>query len=188
MRVVFIYGPVASGKLTIARELARRTGMALFHNHLIVDAVGAVFPFGSPPFVKLREQFWLGVFAEAARSGRSLIFTFAPEPTVEPGFAERASELVRAAGGEVMFVALTLPREEQERRLTAPDRSAFGKLQSIDLLRRLGDVFAASVAEMPTPALTLDTAAVQPAEAAEAIVGAINQAEAIAAGGGQTTT
>jgi hypothetical protein len=63
MRVVFIYGPVASGKLTVARALAERTGMALFHNHLVVDAVGAVFPFGSEAFVRLREQFWLAVIA-----------------------------------------------------------------------------------------------------------------------------
>lgn len=44
MKFVFIYGPVASRKLTIARELGRMTGYAVFHNHLIVDAVAAVFP------------------------------------------------------------------------------------------------------------------------------------------------
>src|SRR5579864_3028877 len=102
MRVVFIYGPVASGKLTVARALAERTGMALFHNHLVVDAVGAVFPFGSEAFVRLREQFWLAVFAEAAQADRSLIFTFAPEPTVAADFAERVRTLVQSAGGEVM--------------------------------------------------------------------------------------
>jgi hypothetical protein len=59
MKLLFLYGPVASGKLTIARELATLTGFALFHNHLVVDAVAAVFPFGSERFVKLREQFWL---------------------------------------------------------------------------------------------------------------------------------
>jgi chloramphenicol 3-O-phosphotransferase len=173
MRVVFIYGPVASGKLTVARALAERTGMALFHNHLVVDAVGAVFPFGSEAFVRLREQFWLAVFAEAARDGRSLIFTFAPEPTVEPGFAERVPELVQAAGGDVMFVALTVPEEEQERRLVAPDRAAFGKLRSLDLLRRLRDGFAACVAAMPEPALAMDTAACEPAAAAQAIIEAM---------------
>ena len=56
MILVFLYGPVASGKLTIARELAARTGFALFHNHLVVDAVMAVFPFGSESFVRLRER------------------------------------------------------------------------------------------------------------------------------------
>src|SRR5262249_55526249 len=94
-----------------------RTKMALFLNHLIVDAVGAVFPFGSEAFVRLREQFWLTVFAEAARDGRSLIFTFAPEPTVGQGFADSVSKLVHSAGGEVMFIKLTVPQEEQERRL-----------------------------------------------------------------------
>lgn len=48
MRLVFIHGPAASGKLTVAKELAALTGYPLFHNHLIVDALLAVFPFGSP--------------------------------------------------------------------------------------------------------------------------------------------
>ena len=39
MKLVFIYGGAASGKLTVARELVNLTGLALFHNHLIVDAV-----------------------------------------------------------------------------------------------------------------------------------------------------
>ena len=56
MRLIFIYGPVASGKLTIARLVSERTGLPLFHNHLVVDAVAAVFPFGSEAFVILRER------------------------------------------------------------------------------------------------------------------------------------
>ncbi|MFD2498935.1 hypothetical protein ACFSTI_08890 [Rhizorhabdus histidinilytica] len=48
MQLVFLHGPVAAGKLTVARLVAERTGIALFHNHLVVDAVAAVFPFGSP--------------------------------------------------------------------------------------------------------------------------------------------
>ena len=170
MQVIFIYGQAASGKLTIARELAARTGMALFHNHLIVDAVGAVFSFGSDAFVRLREQFWLAVFSEAARVGRSLIFTFAPEPTVTPGFAERVREVVCAAGGDVVFVALTVPQDEQERRLTDPSRTEFGKLRSLELLRRLRDEFTACMAAMPAATLTIDTGACAPGEAADAIV------------------
>jgi hypothetical protein len=54
------------GKLTVAKDLAARTGMALFHNHLIVDAVGSVFRFGSDEFVRLRETFWLEVIRTAA--------------------------------------------------------------------------------------------------------------------------
>ena len=59
MQLVFLHGPAAAGKLTVARALAARTGFALFHNHLVVDAVAAVFPFGSAEFRTLRERFWL---------------------------------------------------------------------------------------------------------------------------------
>jgi cytidylate kinase len=99
LELIFIYCPAAAGKLTVARVLAERTGLAVFHNHLIVDAVAAVFPFGSEEFVRLREQFWFDTFRAAARAGTSLIFTFAPEPTVAPGFAERVRDTVRGAGG-----------------------------------------------------------------------------------------
>lgn len=34
MRLIFIYGLPATGKLTVAQELAKRTGYKLFHNHL----------------------------------------------------------------------------------------------------------------------------------------------------------
>ena len=113
MELIFLYGPVASGKLTVGKKLAERTGYALFHNHLIVDAVLAVFPFGSPEFVRLREAFWLEAIETAARSGRSLIFTFAPEPSVAADFPERVTRIVAAVGGRVTFVALALPATEQ---------------------------------------------------------------------------
>jgi hypothetical protein len=173
VRLVFLHGPVASGKLTIGRLLAERTGYALFHNHLIVDAVGAVFPFGSEAFVRLRERFWLETMAEAAAARRSLIFTFAPEPTVRPGFADRARAVVEAGGGGVVFVALTLPPAEQERRLVDPGRAAFGKMRSVALLRSLRDAFDASAAAMPAPRLTIDTAVATPEAAAEAIAAAL---------------
>ncbi len=157
MQMVFLYGPIASGKLTVARALAGLTGLPVFHNHLVVDAVAAVFPFGSEPFVRLRERFWLDTFREAATSGRSLIFTFAPEPTVAPDFPHRARAMIAEAGGETVFVRLSVSPESQERRLGNVDRAAFGKLRSIDLLRELRDQFAACEAVIPAPALTVDT-------------------------------
>ena len=48
-------------------------------------------PFGSEPFAGLREALWLEIVGEAATTDRSLIFTFAPEPTVHPEFRAHAS-------------------------------------------------------------------------------------------------
>jgi len=173
MKLIFIYGHAASGKLTVARALAARTGLALFHNHLVVDAVGAVFAFGSDEFVRLREAFWLDVISSAAAHNRSLIFTFAPEPTVAKDFPDRVVAAVQAAGGEVMFVALTVNAGEQEQRLGNADRAAFGKLRSVELLRQLRRDFDVCMKSMPPAALTVDTSATSPDEAARQIAEAM---------------
>jgi chloramphenicol 3-O-phosphotransferase len=172
MKLVFLYGAPASGKLTVARELAALTGFALFHNHLVVDAVGAVFPFGSEPFVRLRESFWLTTFREAAQARQSFVFTFAPEGTVASDFPQRARQIVSGEGGELLFVRLTVPRDEQERRVVNADRGQFGKLRSLELLRSLRAEFETCEAAMPRPDLVLDTAAVAPLAAASRIVDA----------------
>jgi hypothetical protein len=145
MKLVFLHGPAASGKLTIGRELAALTGLPLFHNHLVVDAVAS----GSQRFVRLREQFWLAMFCEAAEAGRSMIFTFAPEASVAQDFPDRVRHLVEAAGGETIFVRLTLSHAEQERRIENASRAEFGKLRSLDLLRDLRSQFTACEAAMP---------------------------------------
>jgi hypothetical protein len=169
MKLVFIFGPPASGKLTVGRALAGLTGFALFHNHLIVDAVASVFPFGSERFVRLREEFWLRIVREAAEERRSILFTFAPEPSVAADFPERVRNLVEAAGGAVHFVRLTVPPALQEERLDAASRQEFGKLRSVALLRRMRDAMTACEAAMPSAVVTIDTGVTEPAEAARLI-------------------
>lgn len=170
MKLIFIYGVAGVGKFTVASELSRRTGFALFHNHLVVDAVASVFPFGSDPFVRLRERFWLNAFEEAVNADRSLIFTFAPEPTVSSSFAERVGQLVGAGGGQLTFVRLVTSVEEQERRIGLPDRAQFGKLTSLELFRTLRPQFEAALAAMPEPQITIDTGLTLPEDAAQAII------------------
>lgn len=55
MQVVFIFGPTASGKLTIASEVASLTGFRLFPDHLAVNLVKGVFDHGMRAFTRIRE-------------------------------------------------------------------------------------------------------------------------------------
>jgi hypothetical protein len=169
MDLAFLYGPPASGKLTVGRELSRLTGFALFHNHLVVDALTAVFEFGSRPFVELREDFWLRVLDEAAGAGRSVIFTFAPERTVRSTFVPAVESIVRAHGGRVSFVELRCADDELERRIADPSRSESGKLRSVALFRELRDDGAFRYDGLPVPHLSIDTTTISPAEAARRI-------------------
>lgn len=172
MKLIFIWGPAASGKLTIARALSAQTGISLFHNHLVVDALLERFQFGDPEFVRLREAMWMTVFDTAARSRKSLVFTFQPEPTVTAGFADRVRAVVNEAGGEVKFVRLTVSRHEQEQRIGAESRKEFRKMTSVELLRALHADFERSEEEMPPADVTIDTVAVLPIAAAKRIAGA----------------
>ncbi len=66
MKLIFIYGAPAVGKLTVARELARLTGFKVFHNHLSIDCIEPIFDFGTPSFFKLIELIRVETVAEAA--------------------------------------------------------------------------------------------------------------------------
>jgi chloramphenicol 3-O-phosphotransferase len=168
MNLVVLHGPAAVGKLTVARELARLTGYRLFHNHLVVDAVTAVFDFGSEPFVRLREEIWLAVLREAARGGVSLLFTFTPERTVRESFVADAVAAIEREGGRVLFVELTCPPSELERRLENGSRAEFGKLRSKALFQELRAKGAFEYPKLPSD-LTVDTAALSPEQAAALI-------------------
>jgi hypothetical protein len=163
---MFLHGPAASGKLTTARALEELVGFPVFHNHLVVDLLTTVFPFGSEPFVRLRERFWTDVFADAARDDRSITFTFTPESTVQPGFPERVLRLVEADGGRVCFVRLRVSEAEQERRIDAPDRTRLHKLTSLDTLRTLR---RGARGEPPPADLEIDTDTSDPSRSAATI-------------------
>lgn len=173
MKLIFIWGGAASGKLTIGRELARLTGLPLFHNHLVVDALLERLPFGDPEFIRLREAMWMAGFETAATSGQSMIFTFAPEGTVDEGFPQRVVDLVNRLGGEVRFARLVISSEEQERRIANDSRKEFGKLVSLELLRELRASFLEAEAAMPAADVVIDTELDSPTVAAQKIAEAL---------------
>lgn len=174
MRLIFLYGMPASGKLTVAQELKHLTGFPLFHNHLVVDMLLSTFEFGSKPFVALREQIWLSVFEQACHAGLpGMIFTFAPEATVRPTFIPELIRTIESAGGTVDFAELTCPVDEIRTRLAHPSRHRFGKLTSAELFDQL---LASKTLEypMPAPKITIDTSTCSPARAALEIARALS--------------
>lgn len=166
---IFIYGPPASGKLTVARALSARTGWPVHRNHLGVDAALSLFSFGSDGFCRLRERFWLAAFEEAARASQSFVFTFAPEQTVRPGVVDELALVVTRASGSVVFVELTCALAERERRLALPERSKLGKLTSLEQHRELDAAGAFEFAGMPSPIVLLATDELSPTQSARQI-------------------
>ena len=171
MRLVFLFGLPGSGKLTVAKELSALTGWKLFHNHLTVDLLLAVFPFGCKEFIELRERIWLSVFAAAAASEMpGLIFTFNPENTVRQGFIEQTLSLISKHSARVEFVEMLCEESALENRLDTPERRVYKKMLSVTDYRELRNrnVFAFPV--MPAPQMRVDTTQQSPREAAVQIL------------------
>jgi hypothetical protein len=173
MDLVYIYGPPAAGKLTVAKELSRLTGYKLFHNHLSIDCVRPVFEFGTEPFWRLVFQIRRQVIEEAAAAGVSLIFTSVyNNPTDLPLFQGRA-DAVERHGGRVFLVQLKPSKEALLSRIESPDRVAMNKLASAEQLLaefELHELFA------PIPgreSLTIDNSALPAAEVAARIAAAL---------------
>lgn len=171
MRLLFLYGRPAVGKLTIARAVAARTGARLFHNHLTVNLALSLYAFGSPGFVELREQIWSAVFSRAVADRLPLlIFTFNPENTVPQRFVDELFAKITAAGGEVIPVEILAGEKEIEARLGSESRRLEGKTLDAGTYRKLRDTGAFDSPVIPSPRLRLDTGAMDAAAAADRIV------------------
>ncbi|MFI5912044.1 AAA family ATPase [Dactylosporangium sp. NPDC051541] len=125
--LLFIVGPPAVGKMTVGEQIAARTGLRLFHNHMAIEPVLRFFPFGSPPFGRLVDRFRRDLIEEVAASDLpGLIFTFVWAFDV-PGDAVAVDGFAapfRRRGGRVLFLELEASQEERLRRNRGASRLA----------------------------------------------------------------
>jgi hypothetical protein len=175
--LVYLYGPPASGKLTVAEQVARLSGYRLFHNHLTVNALTSVFEFGTAPFTRVLHKLRLDVFGTAADEGISMIFTNSSAWGGGAGgrerfcaFAAEAKRAFEAGGGSVQFVRVTAPLPVLEQRVDAESRRAHGKLLDAGRLHEL--VLTLDQTSLHPDDLVIDTSVVSPDEAALAVLAA----------------
>ena len=170
MKLLILYGAPAAGKLTIATELAVRTGFKLFHNHLSIDCVKPVFDFGTPPFLRLIETIRFTIIAEAAREKVDLIHTFVYAFGEDD---EHFAKLIASAednGGEVHLVLLRCDPSELRSRIGNESRVRIGKLTdpgSIDGSLRRFDLRSTYPGRQ---SLVIDTTDLEPRSAADRII------------------
>jgi shikimate kinase len=167
-RLIFIYGPPAVGKLTVARAVAERRGVRVLHNHATFDPVADVLTPGTPAFWETLDNVRLQLVTAAAREGIDLVYTF----VFAPGDERHVDDVVSAyesAGGSVVFVQLVAPPAELRRRVADSSRAAYNKIRdvaSLDAVLREHDVYASIPGR---DSLTIDAAATSPEDAAARI-------------------
>ncbi len=108
-KLLILFGPPAVGKMTVGREIAERTGLKLFHNHMTIELVIQFFDFGTPQFQRLVDTYRQMMMEEVAQSDLpGLIFTFvwALDHRSDDDFVEQMADIFRAHGSDVYYVEL----------------------------------------------------------------------------------
>ena len=111
MKLLFIFGAHAAGKMTVGQAVSRITPMKLFHNHMTIEPVIELFgSYNGAVTERLRQ---VG-FEEVARTDNyGLIFTFiwAFDVPYDTEFVRRLTQLYEDAGAQVDYVELIAPQE-----------------------------------------------------------------------------
>jgi hypothetical protein len=132
MKLVFIHGAPAAGKLTTARALLSLVSGRLFDNHAAIDVARTVFDFGAPGFWELVQTVRTSVLEAAAEKCAPLVvMTFVyVEPDDLPIF-EQFESIIQRRGGHVFPVFLKCSTEEIVRRVGNVDRITKKKMASV---------------------------------------------------------
>jgi hypothetical protein len=169
MKLVFLHGAPAAGKLTVARALLEIVPGRLFDNHSAIDVARTVFDFGAPGFWELVQSVQCSVLEAATTQGVPMVVTTYcyADPDDLPAFRQFEA-IVESPGGQLLPVFLRCSREEAGRRIGNPDRVARGKISTGQGLDRFLDQFDLT----PVPradCLNLDTDSSSPQTTAKMI-------------------
>ena len=111
MKLLFIFGAHAAGKMTVGQAVSRITPMKLFHNYMTIEPVIELFgSYNGAVTERLRQV----VFEEFAKTDNyGLIFTFiwAFDVPYDTEYVRRLTQLYENAGAQVDYVELVAPQE-----------------------------------------------------------------------------
>jgi hypothetical protein len=175
-RLYLLQGAPAVGKLTLAREIERRTGAIVVDNHLVNNAVFVPLGMGRGGEVALEDTDALrarvlDVVLEAtlaASASLSHVFTnWLPEDPGNHAHVGRLRDLAARRGARVVPVWMSASAEAPMERVASPGRAERSKLVDPMILSEL-----LTRPELPAPqdAVLLDLSTTAPSEAAEQLL------------------
>lgn len=169
MKLIFLHGPPASGKYTIARALHASHGVLNFHNHLTIDVAKALFDFGTDPFWELTHRLRRTALAARAEHGvADVVFTNCYSSPHDDSTVRALEEEVTSRGGHFVPVFLECGLEELRRRVTDPGREDMRKLHTVEGLDEFMDAWNLVALDRPNT-IVVETEGRSAAECADEI-------------------
>lgn len=111
MKLVFIIGGGAVGKMTVGQELMKRTGLRLFHNHMMIEPVIEIFGGYRGEVVSRLRQVILEEFVKSDCEGMIFTYMWAFDMPSDREYVLDVARLFEERGGEVYCVELVASQE-----------------------------------------------------------------------------
>jgi hypothetical protein len=122
MKLLWIMGDAAVGKMTVGQELAKITDLRLFHNHMTIEPVIEIFGFfNKTAVIRLRDV----IFEEYAKTENyGMIFTcmFAFDWPSEWEYLRHVNSFFEPYGTEFYYAELVAPQEIRLQRNASENR------------------------------------------------------------------
>lgn len=111
MRLLFVFGAHAAGKMTVGQAVSRLTPMKLFHNHMTIEPVIELFGAYNGAAVERLRQVVFEEFAKTDNYGLIFTFIWAFDVPYDEEYVRRLSKMYEDAGAQVDYVELVAPQE-----------------------------------------------------------------------------
>ena len=122
MKLVFIIGDAAVGKMTVGQELMKITDLRLFHNHMTIEPVIEIFgKYDGKTIAELREIIFRNY---AASENYGMIFTLMMDFDMPSEWEnlEHIKRIFEPYGTEFYYVELIAPQEIRLKRNVSENR------------------------------------------------------------------
>lgn len=111
MKLLFLIGDTAVGKMTVGQELAKITELKLFHNHMMIEPVIEVFgQFRGDTIQRLRQVIFED-FAHSDSYGMIFTFLWAFDMQEDWDYLERVKAIFGLEEQDIYYVELIAPQE-----------------------------------------------------------------------------
>lgn len=139
MKLVWLHGAAATGKLTIAKELAEHFDYKLFHNHLAVDLSLSIYQeFGDGDFFDFTNQIRRTTIAKAKEIGVShLVMTYMTCYESDTEEINKYLAFFKEQDIDVYPIHLNPSHEVIRQRALASDRVHSNKISCIETMDKL---------------------------------------------------
>lgn len=122
MKLLFLIGDAAVGKMTVGQELMKITDLRLFHNHMTIEPIIEIFgKFNGSAIHRLREV----IFEEFAKSDcYGMIFTYmwAFDQQSDWDYIEHVKQIFQPYNADVYYVELFASQEIRLQRNATENR------------------------------------------------------------------